>query len=327
MLTELKNNLGQEELQVSQGTWSHLLQLKELLKETSDWTTVSYNKSRGFNFGENDKAASCKISKKNIVGKDWNVKSCFKDQFYLGYERSLDSEAKEFFDKYLPVILLGAVQKNRPSIIVHMAQSLDGKVCTQSGNSKWIGNDENLIHAHRLRALVDSVMVGGNTLANDLPRLNVRHVPGNNPKRVFLSNRFTAFDKLPEVEGAEVILLRNCKEQKALNGDLKITQLNYSGQTTEEQIGHILDLLKGKEINTLMIEGGPDTVSSFFKCGVVDWLQVHIAPKLFGSGKSMIALPEICQVAESHTLDNVQYNIMGDGLMVTGELNTNNNQA
>ena len=327
MLTELKDNFSQEKMRSSQDTWSHLLELKESLKEISSWTTLSYNKNFGFSIDENDQAASCKISKEPIVGNGWKVKSCFKDQFYLGYGQNLEKATQEFFDKYLPVILLGAGQKNRPSIIVHMAQSLDGKVCTQSGNSKWIGNDENLIHAHRLRALVDSVMVGGNTLANDLPRLNVRHVPGKNPKRVFLSNRFTDFDKLPEVEGAEVILLRNCKKQMTLNGDLKITELNYAGETNEEQIQHILGLLKGKEIKTLMIEGGPETVSSFFKCGVVDWLQVHIAPKLFGSGKSMISLPEICQVAESHTLDNVQYNIVGDGLMVTGEVNTNINKA
>jgi len=322
MLKELTNKLDQRKTRVSQDTWTHLLGLKEKLKAGSNWKTLQYDESSGFSFDEHEVAGDCKISKEKISSDSWEVKSFFKDQFFIGYNENISAASKELLSRYLPVILLGTIKKDRPTIIVHMAQSLDGKVCTENGNSKWIGNQENLIHAHRLRALVDSVLVGGNTLANDLPRLNVRHVPGNNPKRVFLSSSFEDFHRLPEVEDAEVILLRNLEKACELKNGLNITQLCYEGNTEEKQIVHILELLKNKGINSLMIEGGPNTVSSFFKCGVVDWLQVHIAPKLFGSGKSMISLPEICEVSDSYTLDNVQYDVVGDGFMVTGEINT-----
>ena len=88
---------------------------------------------------------------------------------------------------YLPFIWI-SLQNKLPFICLHVAQSLDGKIATNSGHSKWIGNMENRIHSHRIRALVDGVMIGGNTLRNDKPKLNVRHVEGKDPIKIVINS-------------------------------------------------------------------------------------------------------------------------------------------
>ena len=94
-----------------------------------------------------------------------------------------------FLKQYWPLCIITKTKTNRPYVFVHTAISLDGYMATLSGHSKWIGNKENLEHAHRLRAIFDAILVGGNTVERDQPALTVRHVEGNNPKRLVLSNK------------------------------------------------------------------------------------------------------------------------------------------
>ena len=74
----------------------------------------------------------------------------------------------------------------RAVAISHFAQSLDGRIATDEGDSRWIGDMDNRVHAHRMRALCGAILVGAETLRRDRPRLNVRHVEGRDPVRVVL---------------------------------------------------------------------------------------------------------------------------------------------
>ena len=75
---------------------------------------------------------------------------------------------------------------SRPFVVAQLGQSLDGRIATPTGESRWINKDEALDHVHRIRANVDAVLVGVGTVVADDPILNVRRVPGRNPARVVI---------------------------------------------------------------------------------------------------------------------------------------------
>ena len=121
---------------------------------------------------------------------------------------------------YLPFIWI-SLQNKLPFICLHVAQSLDGKIATNSGHSKWIGNMENRIHSHRIRALVDGVMIGGNTLRNDKPKLNVRHVEGKDPIKIVITSKGGNYDSLCTKNDSKII----CIGPK--NDKLETPNINY----------------------------------------------------------------------------------------------------
>jgi len=260
------------------------------------------------------------ITNKNAAPEHW-IKERLIDDVNMYYNPTESAELISIFKLYVPLILAKYLERNAPFIIVHMAQTLDGRISTCTGKSKWIGNEENLKHAHRLRALVDGVMVGGNTIANDKPRLNVRHVEGPNPIRLLLSNSINNFESLPCVDGMKSYLLRRKGNAAKHTGDVISKTIFYEGETDVEKLDSLFLCLRNEGIRTVLLEGGPETVTSFYKENRIDWLQLHIAPLIFGSGKSFIQLSEINDVSEGRKLKNVFYNRMGDGIMMTGELN------
>ena len=197
---------------------------------------------------------------------------------------------------------------------------MDGKISTECGHSKWIGNDENLIHAHRLRAIVDGILVGANTVKNDKPKLNVRLVSGEDPIRLILSNKTKSFCNLSQNSNTKTFLLRHeshsldCKE---FNFDKEIY---FKGDSDKERIQDVLDNLSKNGINSILIEGGSQTISCFTSTGLVDTIQLHIAPLILGSGKSFINLPGISKIQDGMFVKNARYEHIGDSIMITGNL-------
>ncbi|MEM9544453.1 MAG: RibD family protein [Bacteroidota bacterium] len=302
----------------------HLNLAKELVQkgEISRFP-IAYSDKIGFSEKINSNDSGDRILVTNgdriVTGFD-NQKSLYRNDLYVHYNNGIDPDFLIGVQLFLPLVFMPLIHKERPFIMAHMAQTLDGKICTNSGRSKWIGNEENLKHAHRLRAMVDGVLVGGNTIANDLPKLSVRHVHGNNPTRLLLSNRFNDFDKLPDVPGMKTYVLR--RKGNVVNKSYRTISevIYYDGETEADRIRDLLSKLKEAGIGSILLEGGSKTVTSFYKENNIDWLQLHIAPIIFGSGKSFIQLSEINDVSEGRKLSNVFYNKMGDSIMVTGEL-------
>lgn len=285
---------------------------------------IAYSRQKGFFAIKNAQVDKVDfvLSNGNVENLNFSVRqSLFGNDLFVHYDGLLNPEIMEGIRLFSPLIFAPLIMNKFPFIIAHMAQTLDGKICTNSGQSKWIGNEENLTHAHRLRAMVDGVLVGGKTISNDLPRLNVRHVEGSNPVRLLLSNTFCDFDKLPKVADMKTFLLRRKgKEIKQIYDSIDKV-IYYEGNTNQERLCDLLVKLKSNGIDSILLEGGPGTVSSFYNENKIDWLQLHIAPIIFGSGKSFIQLSEINSVSEGKKLNNVFYNKMGDGIMMTGELN------
>lgn len=239
--------------------------------------------------------------------------------FSLHWHRpaSLDAETRHFFDLYLPYALLPreAHRQGRAMAISHFAQSLDGKIATDSGDSKWIGNPENLTHAHRMRALCDGIMIGTRTLQSDKPSLTVRHVPGENPRRIVITSSARDFSSL----------FASCPDPVLVLGTVDHIQghnLEYVQLTAPQgriACHDILRCLYQRGICAVYIEGGAETTSNFLRERALDVVQFHLAPLIFGSGISGIVLPGIEEVHEAVHFAPYAFQAVGDTYMFVGQ--------
>jgi len=226
-----------------------------------------------------------------------------------------------FLKKYLPYCFLSIKAKKlkRAVSITHFAQTLDAKIATISGDSTWIGNAENLKHAHRMRAICDGVLVGSRTVEADNPKLNVRHVSGKNPVRIVLGNPDSDFKSLLDCCNEKILIFG--KEKLVVKPPLASIVLpkKCPSKTTIEPLA-ILTKLFDLGIHSVYVEGGAMTTSNFVNSKAVDILQLHIAPMIFGSGKASIVLPTIEAVKEAVSFKEYNFLPFGDSMMFTGFL-------
>ena len=204
----------------------------------------------------------------------------------------------------------------RAFAISHFAQSLDGRIATASGDAKWIGNDANLIHAHRMRALCDGILIGAKTLARDKPQLTVRHVPGTNPTRIVLGSVFDELDHLKRTSTAPICLI-SAKVPEPQDG---VETVHLQCDNGLMSSAGILAALYQRDIHSVYIEGGAMTTSHFLREGVLDVVQLHIAPMIFGSGLSAFAMPQIQYASESLRFASHTYIPVDDDMMFIGTL-------
>ncbi len=250
----------------------------------------------------------------------WHTETLIDGRLWLLRSPDCDGDLHQALRIYAPLALAPWISGDGSFVLVHMAQSLDGKVSTMAGQSKWIGNEDNLRHAHRLRALVDGVLVGGRTASLDMPRLSVRHVHGEDPARIILSDSFTALGELPRVEGMRTIIVRTSDRNGIPKGRDDFEIARCESTQGEVQVPSLLACLRDAGVHTILVEGGPKTFRAFQQAGAVDWLQLHVAPVLFGSGRPVLQLPEIDAVDDAIALTNPFYTVMGNAIMVTAQL-------
>jgi len=237
----------------------------------------------------------------------------------LLHNRGISAEASEFLSVYLPYCFLALRSRGigRAIGISHFAQSLDGRIATLSGDSKWIGNQENLTHAHRMRALCDGILIGGNTLKDDQPALTVRLVEGRNPRRIVLCSSEADFSSLQQHCDDEVFIVGTCEDPEIPNTTFQKFETNKSGRI---DCLALLSHLYEQGIFSVYIEGGAATTSGFLQERATDVVQLHISPLIFGSGVNSFVLPEIDQVEEAIQFENFHFRPMGDTYMFVGEL-------
>jgi riboflavin-specific deaminase-like protein len=205
---------------------------------------------------------------------------------------ALDPSAAAMLDLYLP-LCVGAHAADL--VVAHLAQTLDGQIATAPGASQFISGREDVEHAHRMRALLDAVIVGARTIECDDPRLTTRLVPGEHAVRVVIDPR----RRLPSGhavfrDGAAPTLLV-CGAEHAhpeRHGLAEIVAI-------EPAAGGLLPIpavraaLARRGLRRLFVEGGGVTVSRFLEAGALDRLQVAVAPKILGAGRPAFSLPAI----------------------------------
>jgi riboflavin-specific deaminase-like protein len=200
-------------------------------------------------------------------------------------------------------------------VLGRIAQSLDGRIATASGASRWISGPDDIAHTHRLRALFDAVVVGARTVRADDPRLTTRAVEGPSPVRIVvdpkrrLDARFQVFQ-----EGPETLLL--CDEDAPgpdCLGRAQVVRLPNAGDTLCPNA--ILTTLAARGLHRVFVEGGGVTVSRFLAAGALDRLHVTIAPLLLGDGVPAFRLPPVASLAEALRFDWTVHRLGADLLL------------
>jgi diaminohydroxyphosphoribosylaminopyrimidine deaminase/5-amino-6-(5-phosphoribosylamino)uracil reductase len=213
----------------------------------------------------------------------------------------LSPDAIDVVDLYLPLQLTGTLT------IDQLGQSLDGRIATETGASHFITGPEDRKRLHRLRALVDAVVVGANTVEFDDPRLSVRAVEGDDPVRVVLDPR-GRLDQTRRVftdGGARTIVVRSLAgrgtEADAVAEGSVATDTLWI-EATEDGLFEarvILDALRAEGYRRVLVEGGGLTVSRFLQAQLLDRLHVTVAPLLIGSGRPSLILEPILSLDEA----------------------------
>jgi len=178
-------------------------------------------------------------------------------------------------------------------IVGQIGQSLDGRIATESGHSKYINGPAGLVHLHRLRALVDAVVIGVGTAIADDPQLTVRRVAGPQPARVVIDpkGRLGAEARVFADNGVRRLLITGQGTRCTPPSGVEIVALPAAdGQLAPSAI---LAALAGFGMRRILVEGGANTVSRFLAAGCLDRLHVMVAPIILGAGGFGLTLPPI----------------------------------
>lgn len=183
---------------------------------------------------------------------------------------------------------------DRPFVVAQLGQSLDGRIATLTGDSRWINGSHALRHLHALRAVVDAVVVGVGTVVADDPQLTVRHVQGAHPARVVIDPlcRGPSSARCYDDDGTAVYCVTT--DGSALPKG--VTHIPWPLHNVPEGIVQSLFALG---LHRILIEGGATTISRFIDSGMVDRLQMLVAPVLLGSGLAGLQLAPIEKMVEA----------------------------
>ncbi len=196
--------------------------------------------------------------------------------------------ARDVLDLFLPL------QVRTEFVIGQLGQSLDGRIATESGHSHFITGQADIRRLHRLRALVDAVLVGAGTIASDDPSLTVREVEGEHPVRVVLDpeGRLDPHCHVFADGLARTIVIRRADSGSAMSDGCELLTLP-TPEAGRFDVGAVLRALRERGYTRVLVEGGGLTVSRFLQAGLLDRLHISVAPMLIGSGRSAITLDPI----------------------------------
>lgn len=224
-------------------------------------------------------------------------------------------------------VFIKYVRTGMPFVIGKIASSLDGKIATSTGDSKWISNKKAREFVHKLRYEADAILVGKNTVMNDDPKLTARK---NNkiikrPYRIVLGGdfNFPPDRKIFQMRDGKTIVVvgkganRN-KKKKLEDLGVKIIEVtkNNAGRIS---LKILLKELGKMEITSLLVEGGSNTLTSFVREGLIDKMHHFVAPLMIGdNGISCVGGLGVNEVRKAYKLTNVEVKKFGDNVLFAG---------
>lgn len=212
-----------------------------------------------------------------------------------------------------------AVSAGLPEVTAKAGMSLDGRVATESGESQWITSPEARAVGHRLRAEHDAVLVGIGTVLADDPALTTRLVPGRDAVPVVLDTtlRTPAAARLLAGSRRAVIVTAEDAPERDLPAEIVRVPRAATGRV---ELLAALRALCARGLHRILVEGGPEVLRSLLDRGMVDTLELFVAPKLIPGGRALVGGSPIATLAEHVPLRFAGVEAVGADLHVTAEL-------
>ena len=210
-----------------------------------------------------------------------------------------------------------------PFITVKFAQTLDGRIASSTGHSRWISSPASRKLGHRLRTRHDAVLVGIGTVVKDNPQLTVRLVRGRNPSRIVLDSSLRIASDvivLTEQEKAKTLIAATTGaplNRAAAFKNMGIEVLTVPGDTRGDvDLRQLLKILGERNISSILVEGGAETITSFLRLGLADRLVVFTAPRIMGRGVEAVGELKIKDVAGALKLTFEKVYRSGDDVVI-----------
>ena len=219
------------------------------------------------------------------------------------------------------------VKTGMPFITVKYAQTLDGRIATKSGDSQWISSEASRKYVHRLRSIHDGIMVGAGTVAADNPQLTVRHVKGKNPFRIIVDSklRIPIKSSVLKDDNSHLSIIATTSstpaakiaEVRKRGVDVWIVKKETNGRVS---LRDLLIRLGKREIVSVLVEGGPEIVTSLLKAGLVDKMIIPIAPKIIGKGLEAVGDLNINKINNAIIFSSSKTMKKGDDIIFEGTI-------
>jgi diaminohydroxyphosphoribosylaminopyrimidine deaminase/5-amino-6-(5-phosphoribosylamino)uracil reductase len=219
----------------------------------------------------------------------------------------LEQEAKALNEAFVTY-----VEKKRPFFVLKAAASLDGKIATRIGESKWISNEESRQYANQLRSVMDAIVVGINTVILDNPLLLPRVArPKRYPLRIVLDSKLRiplSCELVKTASNYRTLIFtlpdsRQDKESRLKSMGIEVVRV-APGENGRVALSGVSDELWKREIVSVLVEGGGELNSSFINEGLLDKVIIFYAPKMIGGknasnligGKGIDFLKDACRI-------------------------------
>jgi diaminohydroxyphosphoribosylaminopyrimidine deaminase/5-amino-6-(5-phosphoribosylamino)uracil reductase len=233
-------------------------------------------------------------------------------------------EAEEINEAYTKFITTGL-----PFVTAKFAMSLDGKIATKTGDSKWISGEDSRRYVHCLRHRTDAIMVGVNTIIADDPHLSARAGKGGGwaekqPIRVVADSkaRTPQTARIFQMPGKTLIAvateIKPSRAKALAQAGAEVLRLPAKEGLVD--LGDLLRALGERGVTSLLVEGGASLFSSLFEQGLVDKVLVFVAPIIIGGGeaKSPVEGEGVDKIAQAMALSRVKVERFGNDVLISG---------
>jgi diaminohydroxyphosphoribosylaminopyrimidine deaminase/5-amino-6-(5-phosphoribosylamino)uracil reductase len=236
-----------------------------------------------------------------------------------------EDRAGEINEGYIKYITTGI-----PLVIAKFAMSLDGKIATKTGDSKWISSEESLKFVHYLRHIVDAVMVGANTVVADDPQLSARGCSGRGgktkvqPLRVIVDGRGRTPISAKVFKEPGKTLVAVAKPLNAKSAErFKKTGAEIIELPAEKgviDLKELLTVLAKREVTSVLVEGGSALFGSLFDSGLIDKVLAFVSPIIVGGDEAKTAVggSGVKKISDALHLKRVKMLEFGDDILVSG---------
>ncbi len=218
------------------------------------------------------------------------------------------------------------IQKRLPFVALKVAQTMDGKIATVNGDSKWITSEKSRKFVHKIRSEFDAILIGAETAKKDNPSLTLRRVRSGQPFRVIVDGRLSVSEKLKLFNDrfADRTILctsESSSKKKIVAFEKKgIRVWRFSTVDSRIALRQILKrLLNEGQIASVLVEGGGRIFGQFIREKLADEIHIFIAPKILGDGLSAFSTDPLMRIGDALDIHNCSIKKSGTDFYVRAD--------